>query len=174
MFQPSGPCQKPPRKPRQPRDPNAPKKPRKLSQSQQIIIKHISGMQGNHNPADWGREGRICATLSKKYGAEFMLWVSPPENYKVNSLTFYYSVLGRSHLSDQLVEYSKQKAVSPQEKKEIPLAPDKIGEDITTEFKPKTLKEFLNYGKEIRRLNLNGSANEQERRIETPADGAAC
>ena len=138
------------RKPRKPRDPNVPKKPRKLSTSQQIIIKHVEGMQHNHNPADWGREGKICATLSKKYGAEFLLWVEPLEGHRVNSLTFYYSVLGRNHLSDQLLEFSKQKnPVIQQETKEISIAGPKIGEDISSEFKPKTLKDFLNYGKEI-------------------------
>jgi len=142
-----------PKKARKPRDPNAPKKPRALSTSQQIIIKHVSNMRGNYNPADWGREGRICATLSKKYGAEFLLWASPPEGYKVGSLTFYYSVLGRNYLSDQLVAYAKYKGVGQQEKQEIVLTEHKIGEDTTTDFKPKTLKEFLNYGKTIRQLN---------------------
>lgn len=128
------------------------KKPRKQSISQQIIIKHVSGMEKNYNKLDWGREGRICKTLSLKYGAEFLLWATPPEGYKVPSLTFYYSVLGRNHLSDQLLEYSKIKSPPIQERTENPAFQVKIGEDILTIRKPKTLKEFLNYGKEIRTI----------------------
>lgn len=124
-------------------------------------------MRGNYNPADWGREGRLCATLSKKYGADFLLWVEPPEGYRVNSLTFYYSVLGRNHLSDQLIAYSKHKGDLTAEKKEIPLAPAKIGNDIVSDFKPKTLKEFLDYGKII----ATGQAR-QETHLSNGADGS--
>lgn len=128
------------------------KKPRKLSTVQQIIIKHVVGMGACHDKGIWGREGRIASTLIKKYGADFLLWISPLENYQVQSMTFYYSVRGRNHLSDQLVEYSKHKGVIIPEKKEMVTAESKIGEDVTPIPKPKTLKEFLNYGKEIRRL----------------------
>lgn len=134
------------KKPRKPRDPN---KPRKLSVNQQIIIKHVSDMEHCHNPADWGREGKICSSLIAKYGSDFLLWVSPLEGYKILSLTFYYSVLGKNYLSDQLLQYTKQKTVPRSETKEISMSQTKIGEDIKTEFKPKTLKEFLKYGKEI-------------------------
>lgn len=107
-------------------------------------------MEGNYNPADWGREGRLCAILSKKYGADFLLWVGPPEGYKVNSLTFYYSVLGRNHLSDQLVEFKKSQPTNIEVRQEIPLTETKIGEDVIAPVsKPRTLKDFLNYGKEI-------------------------
>lgn len=128
-------------------------------------------MQGNHNPADWGREGRLCATLSKKYGAEFMLWVSPPEGYQVNSLTFYYSVLGRNHLSDQLVEYEKHKGVSIPQVVTQPIATEKLDEDIVTTFKPRTLKEFLNYGKDIARQREAGQATEKSATDSNGADG---
>lgn len=110
-------------------------------------------MKGNYNPTDWGREGKLCASLSKKYGADFLLWAQPFGGYQVSSLTFYYSVMGRNHLSDQLVEYAKEKGVQPQKVEEIPLSENKIGEDVALPAKPKTLKEFLNYGKEIRRLD---------------------
>jgi hypothetical protein len=130
-------------------------------------------MEGNHNPLDWGREGKICATLSKKYGADFLLWVNPPEDYKVNSLTFYYSVLGRNHLSDQLVEYSKKNRTPSPEKPEIVLSETKIGEDTITTFKPKTLKEFLNYGKIIAaRQNTNGQTAGKETNDSNGADAS--
>jgi len=130
------------RKPRKPHDPNVPKK---LNVAQQIIIKHVAGMEGNRDVSAWGREGKICATLRQKYGSDFLLWVSPPEDYQVNSLTFYYSVLGRNHLSDQLVEFSKFKENPPKQINEIDLSGTKIEEDIHIEKKPKTLKEFLDY-----------------------------
>jgi hypothetical protein len=114
-------------------------------------------MEGNKNGADWGREGKICSTLSKKYGADFLLWIKPPEGYRINSLTFYYSVLGRNYLSDQLVEYAKFKGVAQEKKPEISLAPTKIGEDIITQSKPKTLKDFLNYGKTLRQSDPSAS-----------------
>ena len=76
------------------------------------------------------------------------MWVSPLEGHRFNTLLFYFSVLGRNYLSDQMVEFAKLNPVQ-KETEEIPLTQAKIGEDITAEYKPKTLKEFLNYGKTI-------------------------
>lgn len=124
------------------------KKPRKLSAHQQIIIRHVIDMRGCYDPASWGREGKLCATLIKKYGKEFLLWVSPPEGYKVNSLLFYFSVFGKNYLSDKLLEYSKQQI--PSKSSEITLASTKIDNDaILPTPQPRTLKEFLEYGKTL-------------------------
>lgn len=163
-----------PRQPRKPRDPNAPKPPRKVSVPQQIIFNLVSDMRGCHDVGVWKNEMRICALLRKKYGDEFLIWVKPIEGYKFNSLVFYLSVLGKNYLSDQMVEYAKTKGVQTAETKEIPLSETKIGEDVITEFKPRTLKEFLNYGKEIRRLGATAATTSgQECGIQKPAVGTA-
>lgn len=135
------------RKPRKPKDPNV---PRKLSVMQQVILKHVSGMKGNHNPSEWKQQAKLFTILAKTYGADFLLWMPPPENYKVISLSNYRSAYGKNYLSDQLVEYRKFNGVGQEKKEIIPLSADKIGEDIFTEKKPRTLKEFLKYGQETR------------------------
>ena len=161
------------KKPRKLRDPNAPKLPRKTSIPQQIIFNLVSDMRGCHDVGIWKNEMRICTLLRKKYGNEFLTWVKPIEGYKFNSLVFYLSVLGKNYLSDQMVEYAKTKGVRAEETKEIPLSETKIGEDVITDFKPRTLKEFLNYGKEIRRLDAAANAGGQECGIKEPSGGTA-
>lgn len=135
------------RKPRAPKDPST---PRKLSLMQQVILKHVSGMKGNSNPGEWKQQAKLFSILSKAYGADFLLWMPPPENYKVVSLSNYRSAFGKNYLSDQLVEYRKFKGVGQEKKEIITLSHDKIGEDIFVEKKPRTLKEFLKYGQETR------------------------
>lgn len=107
-------------------------------------------MQGCHDPGIWKNEMRICATLRRKYGDEFLLWVPPLEGYQFNSLVFYLSVLGKRYLSDQLVEFEKFKGsgIIPQPK-QVALEPKKLEEDTSITRKPRTLKEFLQYGKEL-------------------------
>lgn len=62
---------------------------------------------------------------------------------------WFFDSLGKNYLSDQMVEYAKENpSLSSQKKEEIVLAPTKIGEDVLITRKPKTLKDFLNYGKE--------------------------
>jgi hypothetical protein len=127
----------------------APKKVRKLSDIQILVSRLVSMMKGSYDKAAWGRESRLAKTLITRYGRDFMMWVPPPENHKVNSLMWFFDQLGKNYLSDQLVEYKKQETGLSPQKEEIVLAPDKIGEDILITKKPKTLKDFLNlYGKE--------------------------
>jgi len=97
----------------------------------------------------WGRECRLAKTLITKYGKEFILWMPPPEGMKVSSLMWFFDGLGKNYLSDQMVEYSKQQSGLIPEKQEIPLSQDKIGDDVSVVHKPRTLKDFLNYGKKI-------------------------
>ena len=138
------------KKPRKQRDPNA---PRKLSAMQQFVIKHVSGMTGNRDAGEWKKQAKLFSILSKIYGSDFLLWVPPPEGYKVTDLSIYRSVFGKNYLSDQLVEYAKFKGVSQEKKEEIVLTEAKIGEDIFSGQKPRTLKEFLKYGQETRNPN---------------------
>lgn len=140
------------------KDPNAPRKPRKLSVMQQTIIKHVTGMAGNFNPSAWKEQAKIYSSLAKKYGPVFLLWVTPPEGYKVLSLSFYHSAMGKNHLSDQAVEYAKFNGVVSERKEEVSLSQAKIGEDITVESAPKTLKDFLNYGQKIRLASISNAS----------------
>lgn len=133
------------RKVKTPKDPNA---PRKLSIPQQIITKLVIDMKGCYDPARWKEEMRHCTNLRKIYKDEFLLWVSPLEGRTFNSLLFYFTVLGRNYLSDQLFEFAKLNPPTT-EISDVPLSPTKIGEDTSLIRQPRTLKEFLNYGKNI-------------------------
>jgi hypothetical protein len=135
---------KPPKKPKKVKEPK-PKQPRKLSDIQILISRAVSNMKGNYDKAAWGRESRLAKLLIEKYGRDFMMWLPLPEGYQVYSLMWFYDQLGKNYLSDQLFEYSKlTPSLSTQEK--VELQPDKVGEDLVLESKPKTLKDFL-YGK---------------------------
>ena len=122
------------------------KKPRKLSAMQQVITKHVADMSGCYDAKFWKREGKIYSTLLKIYGKDFLLWVGPPEDKKISSLVFYLSVHGKYYLSDKLVEFTREQT-PPTQKEEISLSEHKIEKDIIFTHKPKTLKDFLNYGK---------------------------
>lgn len=135
------------RSPRKPRDPNT---SRKVSIPQQIIIKLVAGMRGCSDPSIWKNEMRICSLLRKKYGDEFLLWVTPLEGHKFNSLIFYLTALGKGHLSDQLVQFEKFKGsgiiLQPTT---VILEKEKLAEDVVSYRQPRTLKEFLQYGKNL-------------------------
>lgn len=139
------------RKPRVKKDPNA---PRKLSAMQQFVIKHVSGMSGCRDAGAWKQQAKLFTQLSQIYGKEFMLWIAPPEGYQITSLVQYRTAFGKNYLSDQLVEYAKFKGVAQEKKEEIVLSEAKIGEDntaVTSQVRaPRTLRDFLNYGKETR------------------------
>ena len=158
------------RKPKAPKDPNA---PRKLGVPQIIITKFVIGMKGCYNPVRWKEEMQICRTLRKTYKDAFLMWLEPIEGYQVSSLVFYLGALGRNYLSDQLVEFTR---LNPPERKtsDIPLEEAKIGEDVALSPKPQTLKEFLNYGKELARRQTAGQTAGQttEENPTTDSDGA--
>lgn len=113
-------------------------------------------MRGCHDVGTWKNEMRVCSQLRKKYGDEFLLWVQPIEGYKFNSLVFYLSVLGKNYLSDQLVEYNKVKDGGIiKQPKAVPLTETKLEQDASIKHQPRTLKEFLQYGKEIGSTSSN-------------------
>lgn len=90
---------------------------------------------------------KMAGQLIKKYGFEFLCWLQPPNGYKVTSLVWFLTKIGQTYLSDQLVEYSKQNVNLSAPANNTPSADTKVGEDIEVKLKPKTLKEFLQYGK---------------------------
>lgn len=129
------------------------KKPRKLNNHQKVIQRFVIVTFASKARGFWPNEMRIAGQLIEKYSIEFLLWCPVPNHYKVTSLVWFLTGHGLHYLSDQLLEYSKQKEGLYKEEKEITLEPDKIGEDVVTTTKPRTLKEFLQYGKELSRTS---------------------
>lgn len=97
----------------------------------------------------WGREGKLAKRLITKHGSDILLWMPPPEGYKVSSLMWFFTDLGENYINDQRFEYKKATTNLTSQKPSIPLSETKIGDDINIVNKPRTLKEFLNYGKTI-------------------------
>lgn len=119
------------------------KKPRKLSKNQ-ILIKKFVNVEFYQNKFFWPKEMKFMSKLIKAYGIEFLEWLSPPSNYKLTSLIYFFTPQGENYLSDQLFEYKKLKTDLTFQKQEISLEENKIGKDIELEKKPKSLKDFLN------------------------------
>jgi len=99
-------------------------------------------------PSFWAGQMKIVNGLIKKYGLEFLFWCPKPNNYKITSMVWFLTEEGKHFLSDQLLEYSKQNTNLSIDPIKVDLKETKLGEDIILDKKPKTLKEFLNYGKE--------------------------
>lgn len=119
------------------------KKSRKLSKNQ-ILIKKFVNVEFYQNKYFWPKEMKFMSKLIKAYGIEFLEWLTPPSNYKLTSLIYFFTPQGENYLSDQLFEYKKVKIDLTFKKQEVELEGNKIGEDITIEKKPKSLKDFLN------------------------------
>jgi hypothetical protein len=153
LFQPAAPAKSPT------------KKPRKLSNHQKVIQRFVTVTFSSRAKGFWPNEMRIAGQLIQKYTIDFLLWCSPPNNYKVTSLVWFLTPEGHHYLSDQLVEYSKQKAGLFEERKETSLEANKIGEDVVIQQpKPRTLKEFLNYGKTVARYREEEARTNQAAR----------
>lgn len=122
-------------------------KPKRQPNNHQKIISRFVTVEFSVGKGFWPNEMRIAGQLIKKYSIEFLLWIKPPNNYKVTSLVWFLTSEGKHYLSDQLVEYQKQSPSLFPKQEEISLSETKIGEDISVIQKPKSLKDFLNYGK---------------------------
>jgi hypothetical protein len=130
------------------------KKPRKLNDIQIIVIRLLPAMEKSFDHKKWAREGGLVKNLITEYGKPFMMWVKLPPNFKPDSLLSLKGAWGKKYLSEQMFEFKRIQAgifaprEEPVEKAEIVLTPNKIGEDVVIErTKPKSLKDFLNYGK---------------------------
>lgn len=117
---------------------------RKLNDCQKVVNNIVAHeFTAKNDRYFWPREMKFARELIKLYGLEFMLWLKPPQNYKVASLLWLKTGFGKDFLSDQKVEYAKE--FRQEEKKEqIELTSSKIGEDIVIKKEPKSLKDFLN------------------------------
>lgn len=123
-----------------------PKQPRKKSDNIKIIEKFVN-LNFGLDKHFWGREAMFAKRLIAKYKGDFLLTIPCPNGYKIQSLGWFFTPPGQHYLSEQLVEYSKQNTNLSHIQQEIPLAETKIGEDIEVVSKPRTLKDFLKYGK---------------------------
>jgi hypothetical protein len=95
----------------------------------------------------WGRESKFAKKLIEKYKLDFILSMPLPNGFRIQSLVWFFTTPGQHYLSEQLVEYSKRNTNLSHVRQEISLSETKIGEDIEVVSKPKTLKDFLKYGK---------------------------
>jgi hypothetical protein len=123
----------------------AQKKPRKLSNAQ-ILIKKFIDSESFSNSGFWPREMKMASKMIRQYNLEFLMWVIPPYNRKVPSLAYFMADYGKQYLSEQFFNFKKNTLTFP-EKPAIITEENKVGEDKIISQKPKTLKDFLNYGK---------------------------
>jgi hypothetical protein len=121
-------------------------KVKKENNHQKIISKFITVNFSSCGRGFWPQQMKISGQLILKYGLDFLLWCPPPNGYKVTSLVWFLTREGHNYLSDQLFEYEKSKQCQTSTTEKISLENEKIGEDIVLNIKPKTIKEFLNYG----------------------------
>jgi len=113
---------------------------RKPNKHQQIIGKFVTIQKSR---SFWPNEMKIAGQLMEKYNFDFLIWCPKPNGYTVYSLVWFLTEQGKHFLSDQLLEYAKQKDGN-YARQEITLDESKVGEDLKISNKPKTLKEFLN------------------------------
>lgn len=130
-----------------------PKTPRKPNNQQIIIQKLVTVEFSKNNKSFWPCQMKWASQLIKKYGLEYMLWLSPPNNYKVNSLIWFLTPEGKHYLSDQLFEYKKVNTNLTSQEQKVE-SNTKVGEDMVIIERPKTLKDFLKYGQNERRQEI--------------------
>lgn len=92
---------------------------------------------------NWPREIKIAQGLVKKY-KKYNFW-NNLNDLKLPSLAWFLTEDGKRFLATE----DKKKYLNIQKVKEVSLQENKIGEDKNICKKPKTLIEFIRYGKKI-------------------------
>lgn len=92
---------------------------------------------------NWPREIKIAQSLIKTY-KKYNFW-NNLNDLKLPSLAWFLTEDGKRFLATE----DKKKYLDIQRPQEIPLLENKIGEDKNICKKPKTLIEFITYGKKI-------------------------
>ncbi len=115
---------------------------KEVSKYRFIISKFIINPK-SFKPADWAREMNIAKRLLVAY-PDFDFWKSVNFNFKLNSLAWLVNGDGKLTL-----KLHQQKRLLDLENKpnEVVLEKENIGESVELKAKPKTLMEFLKYGK---------------------------
>lgn len=117
-----------------------PEKP-KASREEMAICREIINLFCKE-PINWPREIKIAKDLIKKYPT-VNFWKSVDLGFKLPCLAYFKTATG-----SKLLELTKKKIELALPEKEVyTLNTEKIGEDVEVDKKPKTLKEFLEYGK---------------------------
>lgn len=123
-------------------------KPKVLSNNHKIIFRFVTVEFSKNRMGFWPSEMKMAGNMIREHGMEFLMWLEPPNGYKVNSLVWFLTKEGKHYISDQLFEYKKQSPELIKTQTSITLEPNKIDKDVTVSMRPKSVKEFLNYGKE--------------------------
>lgn len=115
---------------------------KEVSKYRFIISKFIINPK-SLKPADWAREMNIAKRLLVAY-PDFNFWKSVNFNFKLNSLAWLVNGDGKLTL-----KLHQQKRLLDLENKpnEVVLEKENVGESVELKVKPKTLMEFLKYGK---------------------------
>ena len=92
---------------------------------------------------NWPREIKIAQSLTKTY-EKYNFW-NNLNDLKLPSLAWFLTEDGKRFLATE----DKKKYLNIQKPEEAPLQENKIGEDKNICKKPKTLIEFIRYGKKI-------------------------
>jgi hypothetical protein len=92
---------------------------------------------------NWPREIKIAQGLTKTY-KKYNFW-NNLNDLKLPSLAWFLTEDGKRFLATE----DKKKYLNIQKSEEAPLQENKIGEDKNICKKPKTLIEFIRYGKKI-------------------------
>lgn len=92
---------------------------------------------------NWPREIKIAQSLIKTY-KKYTFW-NNLNDLKLPSLAWFLTEDGKRFLATE----DKKKYLDIKRAQEIPLSENKIGEDKNICKKPKTLIEFITYGKKI-------------------------
>lgn len=124
------------------------KKPRKLNSHQRIIERFVTVEFSSQAKGFWPNEMRIAGQLIKQYGIDFLLQCPKPNDYRVTSLVWFLTPQGKRFLSDQKFEASKV-ALGVPKVQQFALESNNIDNNVVISSAPKTLKDFLNYGKTI-------------------------
>lgn len=95
----------------------------------------------------WPRECKISKKLLKTYPIEFLRELPEPFGTKFASLAWFLTGDGLKYINTHFFEYKKKNVDLSPKLHQIKLFETKIGEDVKVVNKPKTLKDFLNYGK---------------------------
>jgi hypothetical protein len=124
---------------------NVPNK-KEPSNNHKVIHRFVTVEFSKNQAGFWPKEMKWASQLIREYGMEFLMWLQPPNGYKVSSLIWFLTPEGKHYLSDQMLERAKQTTESPTKNQQVQLSPNKIGEDVVVLGRPKSVKEFLKYG----------------------------
>lgn len=91
---------------------------------------------------NWPKEIRIAKKLLKEY-PDFNTWTQLKLDFKLNSLAFFLTDEGKVHLTILKFNKSKENVLDLFSKQSESIGEEKLGQDVKTDSKPLSLKDFL-------------------------------